>query len=198
SLAEYKKLILSTKRTKFKEFISSITNSNIFGRNFNILSNKQKRSSIIRPILNQAGVPSESTSESVVNILDFHFPYVTGLPIYSPGTLTSDCLPFTPLSCSEVESVIAFIKPRKAVGVDGLPGEIIREIFLANKIWFTDLLNHLLRTGSFQRLGRSQELSSLIKKTRGWTIHPISGQSAFFHAGEKSSTRSSQTDCLTS
>ncbi|GIY24046.1 RNA-directed DNA polymerase from mobile element jockey [Caerostris darwini] len=107
NLAEYKKLILSTKRTKFKEFISSITNSNIFGRNFNILSNKQKRSSIIRPILNQAGVPSESTSESVINILDFHFPCVTGLPTYSPGILPSDCQPFTPLSCSEVESVIA-------------------------------------------------------------------------------------------
>ncbi|GIY54398.1 RNA-directed DNA polymerase from mobile element jockey [Caerostris darwini] len=145
NLAEYKKLILLTKRTKFKEFISSITNSNIFGRNFNMLSNKQKRSSIIRPILNLVGVPSESTSESVINILDFHFPWVTGLPTYSPGILPSDCHPFTPLSCSEVESVIVRIKPRKAVGIDGLPGEI----FLANKKWFTDLLNHLLGNGIF-------------------------------------------------
>ncbi|GIY08505.1 hypothetical protein CDAR_313311 [Caerostris darwini] len=64
NLAEYKKLILMTKRTKFKEFITSITNSNIFGRNYNILTNKKKRSSINKPITNQAGAPSESTTES--------------------------------------------------------------------------------------------------------------------------------------
>ncbi|GIY73320.1 uncharacterized protein CDAR_530971 [Caerostris darwini] len=149
NLAEYKKLILITKRTKFKEFITSITNSNIFGRNYNILANKKKRSSINKPIINQDGILSESTLESVNNILDYHFPWTDGQRTPSSCIQPFNFPNYTPLTCKEVESVITQIKPRKAVGTDGLPGEIIKEIFLVSRVWFTDLLNHLLKNGIF-------------------------------------------------
>ncbi|GIY79603.1 uncharacterized protein CDAR_57061 [Caerostris darwini] len=49
----------------------------------------------------------------------------------------------------EVEAIILSIKPNKAVGVDGLPGELIKEIFFANKKWFVELFNILVGRGIF-------------------------------------------------
>ncbi|GIY71306.1 hypothetical protein CDAR_529451 [Caerostris darwini] len=55
SIAEYKKLILFTKRSKFKEFINSITICNIFGNNFNILTNKKKEPSSVSQFVTRLG-----------------------------------------------------------------------------------------------------------------------------------------------
>ncbi|GIY81628.1 putative 115 kDa protein in type-1 retrotransposable element R1DM [Caerostris darwini] len=61
-------------------------------------------------------------------------------------TATQD---FIQLTCEKVEGILSKIKPNKAEGTDGLPGEIIKEIFFANRYWFTSLLNHLLKNGIF-------------------------------------------------
>ncbi|GIY54768.1 hypothetical protein CDAR_391041 [Caerostris darwini] len=73
--ASYKKLILTTKRTKFKEFISTITNNTLFGNNFNIISNKKTRNSIRKPIVNSQGTPSTTIEESNATLIDYHFPW---------------------------------------------------------------------------------------------------------------------------
>ncbi|GIX77315.1 hypothetical protein CDAR_276491 [Caerostris darwini] len=134
SLAEYKKLILFTKKTKFKEFINSITTSNIFGNNFNIFTNKKKKRSLIsKPIKNSVGSSSVNLTEST-NILDFDFPWSNAA---SSTISISNSQDFIPLSCNEVEATVLNIKPKKAVGSDGLPGEIIQEIFHSNKSFYS-------------------------------------------------------------
>ncbi|GIY37466.1 RNA-directed DNA polymerase from mobile element jockey [Caerostris darwini] len=146
NLAEYKKLILNTKKRKFKEFINSITNSSLFGKNFNIITNKKKRSTLYKPVFKSDGALSSSIDETTSAILDFHFPW-SNVP--SPPSIQQNIDDFTPATCQELESLILSIKPNKAPGPDGLPGEIIREIFYANKTWFTELFNTLLQRGFF-------------------------------------------------
>ncbi|GIY64180.1 uncharacterized protein CDAR_543611 [Caerostris darwini] len=83
------------------------------------------------------------------SIFQFPFQWADGQRTPSSCNQPSNSLTYTALTCKEVESAIMQIKPRKAVGIGGLPGEIIKEIFLANKVWFTDLMNHLLKNGLY-------------------------------------------------
>ncbi|GIX87721.1 retrovirus-related Pol polyprotein from type-1 retrotransposable element R1 [Caerostris darwini] len=76
----------------------------------------------------------------------FHFPW-SNVP--SPPSNQLDNSDFIPVTRQEIEALISSIKSHKAPGPDGLPGEIIKEIFYANKTWFTALLNNLLQRGIF-------------------------------------------------
>ncbi|GIY39266.1 uncharacterized protein CDAR_617811, partial [Caerostris darwini] len=107
---------------------------------------KKRRTLISKPICNSVGTPSSNLAESTTNILDFHFPWSNAASV-SPSS-TSD-QEFIPLSCYEVEATVLRIKKKKAVGPDGLPGEIIQEIFFSNRGLFTALLNKLLVLGVF-------------------------------------------------
>ncbi|GIY53696.1 hypothetical protein CDAR_175111 [Caerostris darwini] len=99
--------------------------------------------------MNSAGRTTSSIQESYNAILDFHFPWSdssTSPPSFNEPITSQD---FSQLTCEEVEGLISNIKPNKAEGIDGLPGEIIKEIFFANRNWFVNLLNYLLKNGIF-------------------------------------------------
>ncbi|GIX69951.1 uncharacterized protein CDAR_394471 [Caerostris darwini] len=144
--ASYKKLILITKRSKFKEFINSITNNSLFGNNLKIISSKKKRCPIRKPIINAQGIPSKTIDESNSELLNYHFPWFNNIS-NSIGIYSQD--DFNQFTMQEIEAIILSIKPNKAVGVDGLPGELIKEIFFANKKWFVELFNILVGRGIF-------------------------------------------------
>ncbi|GIY37472.1 uncharacterized protein CDAR_458971 [Caerostris darwini] len=166
--ALYKKLIITTKRTKFKDFINSISSNSLFGNNYNIFSNKKKRNMVSKPIINSSGTLSTTIADTKLAILDFHFPWsnrlLTNLDLHSQ----TDFIPFT---CHELEAIVNKIKPNKAVGVDGLPGEVIREIFIANKVWFKDLFNLLLGRGIFPDTWKKARIA-LIEKENKELNHP--------------------------
>ncbi|GIX76038.1 uncharacterized protein CDAR_443171, partial [Caerostris darwini] len=164
-------MILHTKKEKFKTFINSISNNSIFGHTYDILSHKKKRNSINKSILNTAGNLSTSIEESHRNILDFHFPWSnenhhSNLPVDSTHLRN-----FTPLTWAEVAAVISNIKPNKAAGLDGLPGELIREINYANRKWFLHLLNSLLKKGYFPATWKAARVV-LIEKEGKTFDHP--------------------------
>ncbi|GIY44539.1 putative RNA-directed DNA polymerase from transposon X-element [Caerostris darwini] len=69
----------------------------------------------------------------------------------------------------ELESVINNIKPNKAVGIDGIPGEVIKEIFLANPQWFLRLLNLLLERGEFPGVWKIARVVLIPKEGRDLT-----------------------------
>ncbi|GIX77410.1 uncharacterized protein CDAR_2661 [Caerostris darwini] len=163
NLVEYKRLILAKKKEKFQEYINSITSSTLFGNNFNIITNKKRRTTMKRPIYNSDGNLTNSIQESTVAILDFHFPW-------SEEVLHSTTLgaqnDFFPISINETEGIINRNKLNKAVGTDGLPGEIIKEIFFANRQWFTALLNYLLEKGTFPETWKSARIVLLDKENK--------------------------------
>ncbi|GIX95978.1 putative 115 kDa protein in type-1 retrotransposable element R1DM [Caerostris darwini] len=65
-----------------------------------------------------------------------------------------------------MEAIVNKIKPNKAVGVDGLPGEVIREIFIANKVWFKDLFNLLLGRGIFPDTWKTARIALIEKENK--------------------------------
>ncbi|GIY37428.1 uncharacterized protein CDAR_99671, partial [Caerostris darwini] len=166
--ANYKKLILNTKRAKFKEFIDKITSSNLFGNTYKIFSNKMTRCNASKPILNRAGSLTSNITEYRNAILEHHFPWSN-----RPNTIyynhnTCDIIKFT---SAEIESIIDRIKPNKAAGVDGIPGKIIKEIFITNKSWFTKLFNSLLERGTFPSIWKTARIA-LIEKENKELNHP--------------------------
>ncbi|GIY65501.1 uncharacterized protein CDAR_187221 [Caerostris darwini] len=171
SQAEYKKLILNTKATKFKLFISNITTSNIFGKNFKTLTDKKKRATSLSHIQKEDGSFTASIHETHLEILKFHFPCIltdnfTLSPFENNDT-------FIPITTTEIETVLDRIKPRKAAGIDGIPGEIVKELYYAKPSWFTNLFNILLMTGYFPNLWKQARIVLIPKTNRDYTRPPI-------------------------
>ncbi|GIX83523.1 RNA-directed DNA polymerase from mobile element jockey [Caerostris darwini] len=147
---------------------SNITNNTLFGNNYNIISNKKKRNPIRKPIVNAQGTPASTIEESTANLLDYHFPWSNRNSYYHHNFSQDDFNSFTQ---QEVAAVIHNIKPNKAVGVDGLPGELIKEMFLANKKWFVQILNLLVSKGHFPELWKIARVV-LIQKEGKSLDHP--------------------------
>ncbi|GIX83497.1 probable RNA-directed DNA polymerase from transposon BS [Caerostris darwini] len=162
--AEYKKLIIATKANKFKSFINSVTFSSFFGKNFKILSQKKKRHSSLNCILRDDGSITSSLQDSYLEILSFHFPYLASVDLGPPSF--SSAQDWVPLSTMELEAVIEGIKPKKASGIDGLSGEIVKEVFYANPGWFTSLFNFLLSTGHFPSIWKWARIVLIPKEGR--------------------------------
>ncbi|GIY68390.1 reverse transcriptase domain-containing protein [Caerostris darwini] len=60
-------------------------------------------------------------------------------------------LEFREFTRYEIEGVISNLKPNKSPGPDAIPGELVKEMFYANRNWFMTLLNELLETGTFPK-----------------------------------------------
>ncbi|GIY57886.1 RNA-directed DNA polymerase from mobile element jockey [Caerostris darwini] len=73
------------------------------------------------------------------------------------------------ISTGEIAAVIDNLKPKKAAGLDGIPGEIIKEFFYANPEWFTELLNQLLRRGNFPEIWKVARVVLIPKEDRDLT-----------------------------
>ncbi|GIY37470.1 RNA-directed DNA polymerase from mobile element jockey [Caerostris darwini] len=167
--AEYKKLIIKTKRNKFKDFINNITTNNCFGKNYQILTYKKKRAQISNKITKDDGSFSESITDSISAILKYHFPLcgeASALTI--PFSTDSN---FLEISSGELEAVIHKIKYKKAAGLDGIPGEIVKEIYYANPEWFRSILNILLSQGIFPACWKRARIA-LIPKDNRQLNHP--------------------------
>ncbi|GIX79340.1 hypothetical protein CDAR_228171 [Caerostris darwini] len=58
---------------------------------------------------------------------------------------------FIALNQTEIESALLKLKPLKAPGIDLLPNEVVKEMFFANRVWFTKFFNVLLSNSKFPR-----------------------------------------------
>ncbi|GIY68636.1 hypothetical protein CDAR_191341 [Caerostris darwini] len=65
---------------------------------------------------------------------------------------------FKEINVYELEKAVLKIKSRKSPGPDFIPGEVVRELFYANKNWLASLFNILIKYGIFLNHGRFQEL----------------------------------------
>ncbi|GIX83506.1 uncharacterized protein CDAR_83521 [Caerostris darwini] len=128
-----------------------------------------KRFEILNPIRKQDGSYSKNLSDSFATIIRFHFPF-TPVPRQSFILQTPDTN-FSEITHGELEAVILNIKPKKASGPDGIPGEVIKEIYYANPEWFRLLLNHLLKIGLFCAVWKIARVALIPKDGREHT-HP--------------------------
>ncbi|GIY54780.1 putative 115 kDa protein in type-1 retrotransposable element R1DM [Caerostris darwini] len=122
-----------------------------------------KKSKVYAPVLRSDGSLTSSTGETITTILQHHFPVrAYKNEIYTEELATTS---FHELSSLEIERALAKIKSRKAPGIDKIPGEIVKEIYAANKEWFVLLFNMLLRNGRFPSPWKIAEVV-LIPKVR--------------------------------
>ncbi|GIY46741.1 uncharacterized protein CDAR_250971 [Caerostris darwini] len=83
-------------------------------------------------------------------ILKHHFGYNSlVIQLDNINSLVNIPEDYIEISIQEIEEIIANIKPNKAPGPDNIPGEIVKEMFYANKHLYTNLFNKLLKTGLF-------------------------------------------------
>ncbi|GIX87751.1 hypothetical protein CDAR_617231 [Caerostris darwini] len=113
---------------------------------------KKQRAEILKPIRKEDGSFSINLRDSFSTILKYHFPWT---PAHSQTTiLQTPEKDLTEITPGELEAAVLNIKPKKASGPDGIPGEVVKEIYYANPEWFRTLLNHLLKDGVFLLHGR--------------------------------------------
>ncbi|GIX87694.1 hypothetical protein CDAR_616961 [Caerostris darwini] len=137
----------------------------------------------------QTGNLSTSIDESHRNILDFHFPWsnenhCSNLPVGS-----SQLHNFTPLTCAEVAAVISNIKPNKATGLDGLPGNLSEKFSMPIETGSYNYLTPYLRKATSRPPGKPPVWSLLRKKGRHMIILPTFGRFAFCPPGVKYLTK---------
>ncbi|GIX77324.1 uncharacterized protein CDAR_276551 [Caerostris darwini] len=119
-----------------------------------------KRSSILK----EDGSTTSTLQDTYSEILSFHFPCSAFVESILPSTSSpQDFVPITPL---ELEAVIEGIKSKKASGIDGLPGEIVKEIFYANPVWFISLFNFLFSSEHFPHIWKWARIVLIPKKGR--------------------------------
>ncbi|GIX76027.1 putative 115 kDa protein in type-1 retrotransposable element R1DM [Caerostris darwini] len=81
-----------------------------------------------------------------------------------------DSLEIKSFTEQEIGNVILNIKPNKPPGPDGIPGELVKELFFANKIWFTALLNGLLAVGVFPKEWKRANIIFIPKENKDQSV----------------------------
>ncbi|GIX87738.1 hypothetical protein CDAR_617181 [Caerostris darwini] len=138
--AEYKKLIIRTKREKFKDFINNITTKNCFGKNFQIILHKKNRAEITNRIIKEDGSLTETIQESISTILKNHFPFCPTANFSTNFSYTDPS--FLEISSGELEAVVQRIKYNKASGRNSegnllcQPGIVQKSIKSTFKSWY--------------------------------------------------------------
>ncbi|GIY54783.1 probable RNA-directed DNA polymerase from transposon BS [Caerostris darwini] len=70
----------------------------------------------------------------------------------------------------EIGSVISNIKPNKSPGPDSIPGELVKEMYYANKVWFMALLNRLLEDGVFPKEWKRANVVFIPKENKDLSV----------------------------
>ncbi|GIY36428.1 uncharacterized protein CDAR_568721 [Caerostris darwini] len=169
--AIYKRNILNSKRECFKGFVDKITTKNIYGKNFKILLDKTTRNRIINPIKDDTGQFTKSLSETMLKIIKHHFTYdllVAQTEVVYHTVENSE--EHKEILTQEVEEIISKIKLNKSPGPDNIPGELVKEMFYANKNWFTVLFNKLLKSGSFPTSWKTAKVVFIPKEKKDLSL----------------------------
>ncbi|GIY73392.1 probable RNA-directed DNA polymerase from transposon BS [Caerostris darwini] len=120
------------------------------GNFLEVLLDKTPCNRLINPVKDVTGQLTSSLNETMMAIIKHHFNYdYLAIQTNYMNSLVSNLEEYIEISTQEVEEIIVNIKLNKAPGPDNIPGEIVKEMFYANKNWFTDLFNKLLKTGLF-------------------------------------------------
>ncbi|GIY63639.1 probable RNA-directed DNA polymerase from transposon BS [Caerostris darwini] len=105
---------------------------------------------MINPVKDDTGQFTKSLSETMLTIIKHHFTYDSlVLQTDDMNSIIGNLEEYKEILTQEVEEIRSKIKLNKAPGPDNIPGEVVKEMFYANRNWFTDLFNKLLKSGLF-------------------------------------------------
>lgn len=162
--AGYKRKIIRTKRNAVKDYLNNVINT--YGSHFRLISDKRKVILEFNRVRKQDGGFTESRNETIEEVLRFHFPNSGEVQIDTPGLAWDD----QEITHVEIERVIAESKLRKTPGLDGIPFEVIREFYYANKNWFKNIFDICYRNGIFPNIWKEAKVILLPKKGKDSTL----------------------------
>lgn len=158
AFASYKRKIIRTKRETVKQYLTSVVNS--FGGHFKLISDKRKVGLELVRVRKLNGDYTDSRQDTIEEILAYHFPNTGDRRNEIPNLDWDD----RDITHVEVVRAIAESKLGKSPGIDGIPFEVIREIYYANKEWFLRILNTCYLAGIFPNIWKRAKVVLLPKK----------------------------------
>lgn len=147
--AKYKKNILLKKRNGFKQFILGITNSGIFSAGYKIIKDSRKNDCIENRILKEEGTLTESIEEDRKEILMHNFTSCDEEDYVFNNVDDEDNKYNNKIDILEIKRIISEINVKKATGIDGISGDMIKLIYKVNKHVFMDLFNKIWNSYKF-------------------------------------------------
>ncbi|GBN93798.1 hypothetical protein AVEN_219920-1 [Araneus ventricosus] len=150
----YKKQIINEKTSSFRNLLEKLVSKNNLGLVKDVLKigNIELRKEKIK-LAN--GNYIESFKECRNFIIKSHFPYIQKDNI---ELNFEKCEEYPAFTLDEVEMCIDKMKKGKAPGVDGFTLGIIKETFLADPVWFVEILNNCLNLGYFPGLWKESRI----------------------------------------
>ncbi|GBN85862.1 Putative protein in type-1 retrotransposable element R1DM [Araneus ventricosus] len=158
----YKKLIINEKMSSFRNFLEKLVSKNNLGLVKDVLKigNIELR---IEKIKLANGNYIESFKECRNFIIKSHFPYIQKDNI---EINYEECEEYPAFTLDEVEMCLDKMKKGKAPGEDGFTLGIIKEIYLADPVWFVEMLNNCLNFGCFPVLWKESRIVLIPKANK--------------------------------
>lgn len=151
--ALYKRKIIYTKRSSFKEFIESTFSGEPYYKSTNFL--KAKRREILCNIMKSDGTFTSSRQESIETIINAHFLSLGTTIIFDSH---NDSNEFIKTNLNEIKTALKNMNNKKAPGLDGLNKEIIEFIFKRHPNLFVKIINLCLQYGYFPECWKHAEV----------------------------------------
>jgi ribonuclease HI len=162
-LALYKRKIIAAKRNAVKDYLGKVVNNNSFGTHYQLLRGKVNSRSGYVSMNRGDGSQTTDRNDTLKVILEHHFPLRDGnmdTNFEDLDILDSNITP------KEIQDAIDQTPTRKAPGPDGLPIEVIRELFYADRQWFCDILNCCYEHGIFPIVWKRAKVVLIHKKDK--------------------------------
>lgn len=157
--ALYKRMIYHYKRESFRNYIESLSNNECFGKPYHIAKGEDIRRHVNIATIKPNGEKTDNFLDSIVNIFQHHFPLIDDEEINENEGCNLESL----ITFSELESVIRDLKPNKAPGEDGIPSEIIRDLYYCDKAWFRAVINKCWTLSYFPKVWKNAKICLIPK-----------------------------------
>lgn len=105
-------------------------------------------------------VSPTTIEETIEEILSFHFSF-SGEVV---DNISYSVWDEEEITTNEITRAIEETKLRKAPGPDGIPFEVVRELFYVNKCWFKEIFDVCYRAGVFPRTWKKARVVLIPKK----------------------------------
>ncbi|GBM71865.1 Putative protein in type-1 retrotransposable element R1DM [Araneus ventricosus] len=158
-MAEYTQSIAIA--SSFLSFLSNVLKVNSFGTFYSLVQDSVKNYGQLCPINNQVGSITGSFRDSMLTILEYHFPKDCSSILRRQVDLDNK-FPFA--TVYEIGKIMKDMDLSKAPGPDGLCASIIHELFDVNKEKFTSLMNECINTATFPDLWKQASVALIPKE----------------------------------
>ncbi|KAJ3660050.1 hypothetical protein Zmor_011705 [Zophobas morio] len=159
----YKSKIIDAKKTHWQNYVSSSTrNSNDpWGGVYKLLRGKKGPTDLMAVEVN--GRIAGSWLEAAETLLNRFFGPATDLPLVEETEMLRDALEETVVTQDMVKKCLSKIKGRKAPGLDGFTGTMLKKLFLTAPDYILAIINKCFSEGTFPKQWKVAKVIILLK-----------------------------------